>query len=241
MVYNWTEILRLSLFPPVCRLCLAPTGRNGALCTACREELPWLTRACTGCAMPLPAETQATRCPRCQKTPPPLDRCQALFGYMAPVDQWIQQMKFRQDLAAAHLLGELLAQQAPVYDRNRPVNLLPVPLHPGRLRARGYNQSLEIARPLARRGYPLTPAVCRKHRATAAQSDLPARQRRRNVRGAFSVTGPVQGQHFLLLDDVLTTGATLNELARTLKNAGAKRVEARVIARTVSRENGSNG
>jgi len=159
---------------------------------------------------------------------------------MEPIDQWIQQLKFRQDLTTARLLGELLAQQVPANNNDRPVNLLPVPLHRSRLRMRGYNQALEIARPLVRKGYPLQPAVCRKHKATTAQSDLPARERRRNVRGVFSVTRPLQGEHFLLVDDVLTTGATLNELARTLKNAGAERVEAWVIARTVNREFGGD-
>ncbi|NHZ69831.1 MAG: ComF family protein [Thermotogales bacterium] len=236
MVYNWIKQLQAGLFPSTCRLCLAPTGLNGELCAECETELPWLPHTCSGCAIPLPRETLATFCSHCQKTPSALDNCEALFGYLNPVAQWIQQLKFRQDLTAARLLGELLAQQIPAH--NNPVTLLPVPLHRARLRTRGYNQSLEIARPLARKGYTLQPDVCRKPKATAAQSDLPARERRHNVRGAFSVTRPLQGEHFLLVDDVLTTGATLNELARTLKKAGAERVEAWVIARTVERENG---
>jgi len=237
LVYNWTKRLHTGLFPAVCRLCLAPTGQRLEICNACRGELPWLTQTCSGCAIPLPADTHATLCPQCQKTPGPLDRCQALFGYLNPVDQWIQQLKFRQDLTVARLLGELLAERVPVANSiDPPVSLLPVPLHRARLRARGYNQALEIARPLAEKGYPLKSAVCVKHKATDAQSDLPARKRQRNVRGAFSVTRPLQGEHFLLVDDVLTTGATLNELACTLKRAGAERVEAWVIARTVNRE-----
>ncbi len=215
-----------------------PSGLDGGLCPECNSELPWLRHTCSGCAIPLPPETSATLCPRCQKNPSPLDGCQALFGYLDPVAQWIQQLKFQQDLTAARLLGELLAQRIPANNNDRPVSLLPVPLHSARLRTRGYNQSLEIARPLTRKGYTLKLDVCRKHKATAAQSDLPARKRRHNVRGAFSVTRSLLGEHFLLVDDVLTTGATLNELARTLKNAGAERVEAWVIARTVDREHG---
>ena len=240
LVYNWIKRLQTGLFPRACRLCLTPAGQGDELCPACHRELPWLTHSCSGCAIPLPTETHATLCPQCQKKPSQLDHCQALFGYMEPIDQWIQQLKFRQDLTAARLLGELLAQQVPANSNDRPVNLLPVPLHRSRLRTRGYNQALEIARPLVRKGYPLQPAVCRKHKATAAQSDLPARERRRNVHGVFSVTRPLQGENFLLVDDVLTTGATLNELARTLKNAGAERVEAWVIARTVNREFGGD-
>jgi len=240
MVYNWVNRLRTSLFPPACRLCLAPTGDDHGLCSPCQSELPWITHACSGCAIPLPAESHTAFCPQCQKNRPQLDHCRALFGYLEPVNQWIQQLKFRQDLTVARLLGELLAEHVPDNRKDQPMTLLPVPLHRARLRTRGYNQSLEIARSLARKGYALKPDICRKHKATAtaAQSDLPARERRHNVRGAFSVNCPLQGEHFLLVDDVLTTGATLNELARTLKNAGAERVEAWVIARTVDRECG---
>ncbi|MEA2079407.1 MAG: ComF family protein [Pseudomonadota bacterium] len=141
-------------------------------------------------------------------------------------------MKFAQDLATAHLLGELLAGKIPVDSRKRPAIVLPVPLHRKRLAERGYNQSLEIARSLPEKGYRLDPGCCQRHKATYAQSDLPASGRKGNVRNAFSVSGPLQGRRMLLIDDVMTTGATLNELARTLKNAGVERVEAWVIART---------
>ncbi|HHH42513.1 MAG TPA: ComF family protein [Gammaproteobacteria bacterium] len=238
LVNNWLNRLQSVLFPQTCRLCLAPTGtQDFALCAACRDELPWLPRTCSGCALPLPEDSSATRCARCQQSPPYLDRCQALFSYRAPVDQWIQDAKFRQDLTATRLLGALLAQRVAAPE-SQPVKLLPVPLHRKRLRVRGYNQALEIARPLVRKGYVPAPTQCRKHRATAAQSDLPADRRRHNVRGAFSVTRPLSGERFLLVDDVLTTGATLNELARTLKRAGAQRVEAWVIARTIGRNFG---
>jgi len=201
------------------------------------DELPWLPHTCSGCALPLPVDSTATRCARCRQSPPYLDHCQALFSYRAPVDRWIQEAKFRQDLTATRLLGALLAQRVAVPE-SRPPNLLPVPLHRDRLRTRGYNQALEIARPLVRKGYVLAPTLCRKRRATVAQSDLPADRRQHNVRGAFSVTRPVPGECFLLVDDVLTTGSTLNELACALKRAGAQRVEAWVIARTIERNFG---
>ncbi|GMQ86973.1 MAG: ComF family protein [Gammaproteobacteria bacterium] len=233
MVYNCLQKLRSMLYPPHCRLCLAPSQSPRDLCDDCRDELPWLQHTCPGCALPLPAESTISHCPECQKRPPQLDRCEALFAYRRPVDHWIQQMKFHRDLTAARLLGDLLAETFPPDTIAMPVNILPVPLHRRRLAQRGYNQSLEIARPLLDRGVPLAKGTFRRHKATRAQSDLPARLRHANIRGAFSVAGPLEGQCILLIDDVLTTGATLNELARTLKHAGAVRVEARVIARTL--------
>jgi ComF family protein len=182
--------------------------------------------------MPLPLEAGITLCSDCINTQPSLDGCSALFDYRPPVDRWIQDLKFAQDLATAHLLGELLAGKVAVDSREKPAMVLPVPLHRKRLAERGYNQSLEIARSLSENGYRLDAGCCQRHKATAAQSDLPAGARKKNVRNAFSVSRRLEGGCVLLIDDVMTTGATLNELARTLKKAGAERVEAWVIART---------
>lgn len=234
MVYTWTNTLHNILFPPRCRLCRAPGVASLELCAACRAELPWLTRRCTRCALPLPPDSGISLCNHCINTPPPLDRCDALFGYRAPVDRWIRDLKFARDLAAARLLGGLLAARIP-QDRRvapAPLVLVPVPLHRRRLSQRGYNQALEIARALCETGYQLDAGCCRRRRTTSPQSELPASARRGNVRNAFSVSRLPAGGRVLLIDDVMTTGATLNELARTFKRAGAERVEAWVIART---------
>lgn len=234
MVYNWIKNARSILFPPYCRLCLAPGADDLDLCPACLNELPWLTHACPRCALPLPTDSSPGPCPACLSSPPALDTCQALFAYQAPVDRWIHALKFERDLAGARLLGELLARGLTAESRRTAV-LLPVPLHPGRLHQRGYNQAAELSRPLLGRGWSLSDCACRRNRHTAAQSGLPARQRRRNLRGAFSVTSSLDGQHIVLIDDVMTTGVTLNELAGALKAAGAERVEARVVARALRR------
>ena len=163
-----------------------------------------------------------------------LDRCRALFEYRTPVDRWILDMKFHQDLVAARLFGALLSEALPPCEDGGP-SILPVPLHRKRLSERGYNQALEIARPLRKQGYPLELDCCYRERYTAAQSGLPATNRRANLRGAFAADWALHGRSFILVDDVITTGATLNELARTLKRAGAERVEALVIARTVNK------
>jgi len=127
------------------------------------------------------------------------------------------------------MLGGMLAEQVTVTEGS---TLVPVPLHRRRLRQRGFNQALEIARPLQARGYRIDARCCRRARYTPPQSKLPAKTRRHNLRNAFKVRHEVLGQRIVLIDDVFTTGATLNALADALKRAGAARVEAWVIART---------
>ena len=234
MVYNWLEKLRPVLFPTRCRLCLAPGQPHLELCPACQQELPWLTHCCSRCALPLPAETSTTLCSNCQKRPLQLDSCEALFSYQPPVDRWIQRLKFHQDLNMARLLGELLAlKRGQASSESRQI-VIPVPLHRQRLAQRGYNQALEIIRPLRRLGYRVETGICQRLTPTRAQSDLPARARKDNVRFAFSTSKHLDDQKIILVDDVMTTGATLNELAGILKHAGASRVDAHVVARTVS-------
>jgi ComF family protein len=213
-------------------LCLAPGHAGLELCRYCREDLPWLVHACSRCAQPLGAPGGGV-CPTCLNNPPVLDGCFALFSYQPPVDRWIHDLKFGRDLAAGRLLGELLADELPVDKVPADTLVLPVPLHAARLRQRGYNQSLEITRPLRRLGLKPGRCRCRRNRHTPAQSGLPAKNRHRNIRGAFSVRERLDGRRVLLVDDVMTTGATLNELARTLKRAGAARVEACVAARAL--------
>ncbi len=230
---HFREKLQQILITTRCRLCRAPGLPGLELCAECRRELPWLGHACRGCALPLPRGTSATHCPDCQKGTSSLDGCDALFSYGSPVDQWIQGLKFHQDLGAARLFGRLLADSLPAAEPEPSISVVPVPLHRKRLSERGYNQALEIARPLSRLGYQLDLRACRRHKATASQSGLAANDRWGNMRAAFTVTQALHKRHFILVDDVLTTGATLNSLARALKDAGAQRVEARVIARTV--------
>ena len=226
-------LLASCLFPVQCRLCRNPGQPGIGLCAHCLRELPWLGRGCQRCSRPLPPESDSDICASCLQHPRWLNQCSAVFIYQPPIDNWIHALKFRQQLGNARLLGTLLARhmQDPVPEE--PVTVLPVPLHRKRLAERGYNQSLEIAATLRRKGYLLDPACCRRNRPTAAQSDLPAAARKRNIVGAFETTRSVNGEKFLLIDDVMTTGTTLEELARTLKRAGAARVQARVIARTV--------
>ena len=230
---TWLRAAADQLLPPRCLLCAEPGEGGLDLCAACRRSLPSNRDACRHCALPLPpADLHPDRvCGTCQRRPPPLDAVQAAFVYAPPLDRLLPRFKFHQDLAAGRLLARLMADAFVATER--PLALLPVPLHRGRLRRRGYDQALELARPLARRlQLPLHAGALRRIRATAAQSELDAAARRRNLRGAFQVAGGVSlPAHVALVDDVMTTGATLHAAATALRRAGVTRVDAWVCAR----------
>ncbi|WP_241084963.1 ComF family protein [Candidatus Vondammii sp. HM_W22] len=155
------------------------------------------------------------------------------FHYAAPVDLLISRFKFNGKLHIGRLLSSLLGNFILQQQSRLPELITPVPLHSTRLRQRGYNQSLELARPLSRRlNIPLNYACCRRVKLTAPQSDLERGERRRNIRGAFEVTVRFQDTHIVLVDDVVTTGSTVSELAREFKRAGAKQVDVWAVART---------
>jgi len=217
------------LFPPTCLVCAEPGQPGRDLCPACAAALPWLESACRGCALPLPAtEPGDALCGTCRQGRSPLAGVQAAFLYAAPVDGLLRRFKFHGDLAAGRLLAQLMHARLATVER--PLALVPVPLHLSRLRRRGYDQALELARPLARTlRLPLL-AGLRRTRATAAQSELDAAARRRNLRATFAARGTLPA-HVALVDDVMTTGATLHAAARALRRAGVVRVDAWVCAR----------
>jgi ComF family protein len=230
----WTIGTRLQhwLLPLRCLLCGAP-GHNGLdLCQGCATELPRNRHCCARCALPL--AMPAALCGECQRRPPAWDAAWSPFRYAWPLDRLESRYKFGRDLAAGHVLGRLW-QREPLPPA-LPDLILPVPLHRSRLRQRGYNQALELARPLAKAmGIAMRHDLLQRQRATAAQTELDAVTRRRNVRGAFSVQpGVTLPPHVALLDDVMTTGATLAECARVLKRAGARRVDVWALARAPS-------
>jgi ComF family protein len=211
-----------------CLLCGAETGPD-LLCPACIAELPALSASCPRCALPSPA---AAVCGSCLKRPPHFDATLALWRYEFPCDGLVQALKYRARLALAGFFARSLASRPlPAFDV-----IVPMPLHAKRIAERGFNQALEIARGLARhRGMPIAPRGVLRVKDTLPQTDLPYEERAKNVRGAFLCKLDLSGASIAVLDDVMTTGATLNELARALKRAGATRVENLVVARTVPR------
>jgi ComF family protein len=208
-----------------CALCLADAGSD-RVCRDCSGSLPRLGPACPRCALPMP---QMQVCGRCLLRPPAFDATVAAFEYRFPVDRLVQRFKFAGDLAA----GRWLAQRLAAAVRTRPDLLVVAPLTAARLRTRGFNQALEIARVVgAATGARVGARALEKVRDTAPQPGLGGRERRQNLRGAFRVTGSMAGRHVAIVDDVMTTGATVAELARVLRQAGARRVDVWVVART---------
>jgi ComF family protein len=210
-----------------CVLCGA-AAKRGPLCGPCVEDLPWLPdRRCEVCALPL---ASGRICGACLDRPPRFDRVEAPLAYRFPVDALIRAFKYGGRLAMARVLGELLAS---CVDHDIDA-LVPMPLASARLAERGYNQALEIARVAAAiSGAPLLPHACRKVTDTPPQASLPWKERARNVRRAFVCDRALDGQRIAIVDDVLTAGATLNELARVLRKAGAVEVRGWVVARTL--------
>ncbi len=212
-------------FGGACYVCRG--SARALLCAACRAELPLLApELCPRCALPSP---DGALCGRCLAEPPGFDATIAALAYDFPADALVQALKFRGELALAPLLGGLLRDRLPAGDAVDCV--VPVPLSPARLRSRGYNQAVEIARHLAPAKLELE--LCVRRRDGVPQMQLPWAERQRNVRGAFECSRALLGARVAVVDDVMTTGATLDEMARTLKRAGAARVVNWVVARTL--------
>lgn len=211
--------------PETCFLC----DRSGNwLCEPCHAGLPWPAACCCArCALPVPAKLL---CGTCLKHPPAFDVCHAAVRFAYPIDSVIHAFKYQHALALAQPLARLLQHALPM---RPPVDaLLAMPLSRARLRERGYNQAHELARILASDYHLplLTRSVDRADRALH-QAALPLAERARNIRHVFSVTGPLPPR-IAVIDDVMTSGSSLHELARTLKRAGAVHIEAWVLART---------
>jgi ComF family protein len=216
-------------FPRNCLLCGASSDAQ-PLCPGCDGDLPWHTPPhCPQCATPTPG---GQICGACLRHPPAFDRTHAALAYAFPLDRLIPRLKYHGQLAVAPALGACLARATAAAPR--PDRLIPMPLHPQRIRERGFNHASEIARVVARQlALPLDTASCRRIRDTPPQMGLKHDARRRNVRGAFVCGGDVQGLHIAVVDDVMTTGTSLDELAATLKRAGAREVSCWVAARTL--------
>jgi ComF family protein len=196
---------------------------------ACDADLPRLAPVrCPRCAHESP---RGEVCGRCLSEAPHYDATVAALAYEFPADALVHALKFRGELALAGLLGGMLSQKISTHEIDC---VIPVPLSAARLRTRGYNHAAEIARHL--RPAKLDLALCVRTRDTPPQMDLPYDERRRNVRGAFRCTRALAGESVAVVDDVMTTGATLDEIASVLKTAGAARVVNWVVARTFPRD-----
>ena len=217
------------LWPSRCLACDDPGLEGIDLCAACEATLPETGVACLRCALPL-ASGDAV-CGGCLASRSPLAEVHAAFVYAAPLDRLLPRLKFAGDLAAGRLVSQLMTER--LRSAPRPDALIPIPLHRARLRQRGFDQALELARPLGRAlGVPVLEGALLRHKATQEQSRLSAIARSRNVKGVFESRAHLPlPRHVALIDDVMTTGATLQAAAVALHRAGVERVDAWVAAR----------
>jgi ComF family protein len=214
------------LFPPTCILCGAPSNRKIDLCIACANDLPFLKNYCIRCAQPL-SEDQ-TLCGACLNNQLTFIRTFALFHYQTPIDQLILGLKFNNRLVNARILGGLLANYLcdQYQSKDEPEAIIPVPLHSARLCERGYNQALEIARPIAKKlKIKIDYSSVVRIKDTSAQASLPAKKRRQNIKQAFSVEKIKSYKHVAVIDDVITTGNTAMELCKVLYQNGISKID----------------
>jgi len=219
------------LLPPVCLIC-GLRARDGLDCCAgCEADLPIIGSQCRRCGLAMPVPSRA--CGRCSRRPPAFDRTWPAFDYSGPIERLVHRFKFHRDLAAGRALAALTARRLAAQGALRPQAIVPVPLHWRRHVWRGFNQSRMLADDLSGRlgSIPVAELLSRS-RATPAQSGLPAARRGANVRGAFRARRPgCRLRHVALVDDVMTTGTTLDACARALKKVGVERVDVWVVAR----------
>lgn len=226
---NIRSVVKQLLPAQPCVLC-GSMSHDGLWCAACDKALPYHDMPhCPACALPAPA---GEVCGHCLSHPPLFTRTTAAFSYAFPLDKLVQAMKYGEQLALANAFADKLAQR--IDKDSLPDYVIPVPLHPAKLRERGYNQSLLLAAKIARaHKLTLLPDACQRVRDTPPQSVLPWKERKKNVRNAFRCDMDLTGKRVALVDDVLTTGASLNSLAEAVQKRGATEIGTWVVARTL--------
>ncbi|HEY7986834.1 MAG TPA: ComF family protein [Methylophilaceae bacterium] len=229
---NCLKIIQ-TLLPQRCLLCDEGSG-NKPLCNACLHDLPALSKAsCPVCALPT---FNAEICGSCLQHPPAFDATIAAFNFVFPMDALLRALKYRGELSVAEIAANGLMSSLEHHDL--PDLLIPMPLHPQRLQERGFNQAMEISRRIVRHtSCQLSTNSVIRLRHGEPQASLPLNKRAKNVKGVFAVNDTaninLRGKRIAVVDDIMTSGASLNELAKTLKKAGATRVECWVVARTL--------
>ena len=232
------------VFKPHCVLCKQNIEQNDkqllpsihAVCRPCLNDLPWHAKtSCPQCGL----SSNGIVCGSCLNSPPDFDATKAVFLYAYPIDAMMLRYKYGSSLNLGDTFGEFLAEKVNVENCLKNIDLImPMPMHPQRLKERGFNQALEIAKVLSKNCKDkLDYKSVIRQTLTPPQASLPLKERVKNIKGAFKVNGDkldkLQGKRIAIVDDVMTTGASLNELAKTLKKAGAAHVECWVIARTL--------
>ncbi len=227
ITYQISQLYR-KLLPNPCLLCGAYDS-NHILCSLCLADLPHLGNVCPQCASPTPT---SVLCGSCLKSPPNYQITHSLYSYKAPIDQLIIQMKYHDKLALCQFFAQQLYQQ--IKDKPLPDMLIAIPLHPKRIKNRGYNQSWEITKILGKKlNIPISSTVLSRVRDTLPQASLPYSERKKNMVKAFKVKQKPNVDRIALIDDVVTTGHTANIAAYELQKAGVDHIELWTIARAI--------
>lgn len=226
------KITRKVLRSQHCYLCDSDNIQsNYDICNTCLSELPYINQSCSRCALPLEQSTSPI-CGHCISQPPSYDVLYSPFEYHFPIDKLITELKFRSKLYSAHTLGQLFSEFIKTKATPLPDCIIPVPLHPKRLRQRGYNQSLEIARVVSKNlSIPIDRKLCKRIKNTKPQSDLDANKRQGNIKDAFQVNQKHQYKHIALFDDVVTTGHTVEALSKLLRQQKVNVIQVWSVAR----------
>jgi ComF family protein len=232
MVNNWFNIIQQYLLPPTCILCGNTGYESQDICKPCFINLTKNLHCCYRCAESFETINRKPQlCGACIKQTPAFDETYAPFIYCDELRHLISTLKFNHQYKNARLLGFLLADYLKK-TAELPELIIPVPLHKQRFRERGFNQSIEISKSLSKHLHiPIDTHSCIRIRNTTHQIELPAKQRQTNMKNAFKVEHTIKSQHIAIVDDVMTTGSTVNELAKTLKRSGINRVDIWVCAR----------
>lgn len=216
--------------PYTCLLCQKPSNQNLDLCEDCEKELNFIHHACLRCGKPLSPQIEI--CGDCLKDPPYFRKCIAIFQYDTLITKLIRNLKFHHQLVNAQILGLLMAKY--LKNREKPDYLIPVPLHPFRLKERGFNQAFELARPIKKQlDIPIDITHCHRIRFTYPQFSLRGKYRYHNVKNAFYIDPHFKPKQVAIIDDVMTTGNTVNELSKALINNGTQKIDIWCCARTV--------
>jgi ComF family protein len=221
------------LLPNNCVFCRGVSNTRFAICSICYRELPWLFNACYQCGSSLDTVQESIRCQKCIISPPCFDKFCALFNYKPPISNLITNLKFKYKLAYGEVLGKLLLAQYPNWYKNEtlPEAIVPVPLSKPRFKNRGFNQVQEILRPLQKNSNILD-NICLRTKHTTPQTKISIRHRKRNLRKAFMLTQEVPHKHIAIMDDVVTTGSTINAISEAFREAGVQQIDVWCICKT---------
>ena len=224
----------MSILYGTCILCGLPSGRAADICVECEAELPWIMNACYCCGQEL--DNFENICGCCLRKKPAFDRTIAPFHYQTPIDNFITTLKFGNKLIYAKILGELMISKLTCHYQELhlwPEIIIPVPLHHKRLCERGFNQSLEITRPISKKlKIPIDFKSCYRTENTKAQTQISCKERQKNLINAFAVKRDFHAKHIAIIDDVMTTGSTMGELSKILRQHGVQIIDIWCCART---------